>query len=81
MSKEIAHEMAIFQEDISVEPLEKELCSDCNENPPDREVWIDLRAIGTKASLGAYCGHCAIEMAERLKRVLPKYDPDVEELE
>jgi hypothetical protein len=69
-------ELQLDQGDVFMEDYDPPACDDCGDRPPVTTVWLDLRSLGQKVLIGAYCANCAPIVAGRIRDGLP---PAVEE--
>lgn len=63
------------RDDVTLEEIPVELCSNCEEGPATHYLQIDLRAVGWTTTIGdrtGYCGECGKEELEAIRATMPE---------
>lgn len=63
------------RDDVTLETIPVEKCSDCDELPATHYLQIDLRALGWTTSIGdrsGYCLECGTQALEDLRATMPE---------
>lgn len=58
--------------DVLVEDIEDRMCTNCEDVPSTKRVWLDVRNLGSTTEYGnGYCDRCAKAIADSLRAALP----------
>lgn len=69
------HKIRFDREDVTLEPIPIEDCSECVERPATHYLQVELRGIGWTTSIGersGYCLECGAETLADLRATMPE---------